>query len=542
MILIRNESLEIRNYDYFAKFFTFHFPLFSFFTTFVGINRDSMKNDPFESVPLLRLAVCLMVGIVVGEYATMPLPLLPVFVAMVVAALLLWKYSQVQSVAIALCFVILGALLMQWQKESLWVVWPQGEVQYEAVVLSEPVEKPKTMAVDILLTGSQRKLKCYLYKDDRSRSLRIGDGLRIQSRIQENSHWRNGTFDYHRYLEVHGFTGTTFVSSWKWQKVQIPLSGLSRLERTKLYFLQLRQRLLKRISGTAAANYSLFTLHSSLYDASAVVAAMTLGDKSALTNDLKETYAITGASHVLALSGLHLGIIYSLIVLLISGRRSLFTILGIWAFVFLVGMPVSVVRAAVMLTVYALLSLGHRDRMSVNTLAFTALVLLMLHPLSLFDVGFQMSFMAVFSILVWVPLLMSVFSPTYLQTHRVVHWLWAMVAVSVAAQIGVAPLIAYYFGRFSTYFLLTNFIVVPAATLILWLAPVVLLIPSRAYLLLYMVGLLNTVLTRIAALPKASIEGIHPSMLQVSMIYVIITAVYLLIVRFRKASLPGQEW
>ena len=263
MILIRNESLEIRNYDYFAKFFTFHFPLFSFFTTFVGINRDSMKNDPFESVPLLRLAVCLMVGIVVGEYATMPLPLLPVFVAMVVAALLLWKYSQVQSVAIALCFVILGALLMQRQKESLQVAWPEGEVQYEAVVLSEPVEKPKTMAVDILLTGSQRKLKCYLYKDNRSRSLRIGDGLRIQSRIQENSHWRNGTFDYHRYLEVHGFTGTTFVSSWKWQKVQIPLSGLSRLERTKLYFLQLRSRLLSRWGGDD--------------DASAVVAAMTLG-------------------------------------------------------------------------------------------------------------------------------------------------------------------------------------------------------------------------------------------------------------------------
>ena len=548
MILIRNESLEIRNYDYFAKFFTFHFSLFSFFTTFVGINRDSMKNDPFESVPLLRLAVCLMVGIVVGEYATIPLPLLPVFVAMVVAALLLWKYSHVQSVTIALCFVVLGALLMQRQKDSLQVAWPEGEVQYEAVVLSNPVEKPKTMAVDILLTGCQRKLKCYLYKDDRSRSLRIGDGLRIKSRIQENSHWRNGTFDYHRYLEIHGFTGTTFVPSWKWQKDQISLSGLSRLERTKLYFLQLRSRLLKRIFGTAAANYSLFTLHSSLYDASAVVAAMTLGDKSALTKDLKETYAITGASHILALSGLHLGIIYSLLMLLFGGRKlftincSLFTILGVWAFVFLVGMPVSVVRAAVMLTVYALLSLGHREKMSVNTLAFTAIVLLMLHPLSLFDVGFQMSFMAVFSILVWMPLLMSVFPPVYLQTHRVVRWFWAMVTVSVAAQIGVAPLIAYYFGRFSTYFLLTNFIVVPAATLILWLAPLVLLIPSCAYLLLYIVGLLNTVLTRIAALPKASIEGLHPSMLQVSMIYVIIAAVYLLILRLKKATLPGQEW
>ena len=504
-----------------------------------------MKNDPFESVPLLRLSVCLMVGIVVGEYVAVPL--LPVFVAMVVVALFLWKYPQVQSAAIALCFVVLGALLMQRQKASLQVTWPEGEVQYEAVVVSEPVEKPKTMAVDILLTENGQRLKAYFYKDDRSRSLTIGDGLRIQSRIQENSHWCNDTFDYHRYLEIHGFTGTTFVSSWKWQKAQISLSGLSRIERTKLYFLQLRSRLVKKISS-AAANSPFSILNSPFHDASSVVAAMTLGDKSALTQDLKETYAVTGASHILALSGLHLGIIYSLLMLLFGGRNrssisfSLFTLLGIWAYVFLVGMPTSVVRAAVMLTVYALLSLGHRDKMSVNTLAFTAIVLLMLHPLSLFDVGFQMSFMAVFSILVWVPLLMSVFPSDYLQSHRVVRWLWALATVSCAAQIGVAPLIAYYFGRFSTYFLFTNFIVVPAATLILWLSLVVLMVPSLAYLLLYVVGLLNTVLSRMALLPGASIDGLHPSLLQVAMIYVIIAAVYLLALRLRKVASRGRGW
>ena len=504
-----------------------------------------MKNDPFESVPLLRLSVCLMVGIVVGEYVAVPL--LPVFVAMVVVALFLWKYPQVQSAAIALCFVVLGALLMQRQKASLQVTWPEGEVQYEAVVVSEPVEKPKTMAVDILLTENGQRLKAYFYKDDRSRSLTIGDGLRIQSRIQENSHWCNDTFDYHRYLEIHGFTGTTFVSSWKWQKAQISLSGLSRIERTKLYFLQLRSRLVKKISS-AAANSPFSILNSPFHDASSVVAAMTLGDKSALTQDLKETYAVTGASHILALSGLHLGIIYSLLMLLFGGRNrssisfSLFTLLGIWAYVFLVGMPTSVVRAAVMLTVYALLSQGHRDKMFVNTLAFTAIVLLMLHPLSLFDVGFQMSFMAVFSILVWVPLLMSVFPSDYLQSHCAVRWLWAQATVSCAAQIGVAPLIAYYFGRFSTYFLFTNFIVVPAATLILWLSLVVLIVPSLAYILLYVVGLLNTVLSRMALLPGASIDGLHPSLIQVAMIYVIIAAVYLLALRLRKVTSRGRGW
>ena len=117
----------------------------------------------------------------------------------------------------------------------------------------------------------------------------------------------------------------------------------------------------------------------------AVVATMALGDKSALTIELKDTYSVTGASHVLALSGLHLGIIYTLLSLLIAGRRwqmlsQLVLILSIWAFVFLVGMSVSVVRSAVMLSLYALLSLGHRDKMSANTLAFTAIVLLMINP------------------------------------------------------------------------------------------------------------------------------------------------------------------
>ena len=499
-----------------------------------------MKHNPFEEVPLLRLAVCLIVGIVVGEKCVVAVPLLPVFIVAVILALLLWRHEYWQSVAIAVCFILLGWLLMQRQKQSLNVMWPDGEVCYEAVVLSEPVEKPKTMAVDILLAKNGRKLKAYFYKDERSRRLTIGDGLKIQSRISQNREWRRGSFDYHRYLEIHGFTGTTFVSSWKWQKAQVSLSALSRLERTKLFFLQLRSRLLKNVLGTAAANSSLFTLHSSLPEASGVVAAMVLGDKSALTQDLKDVYSITGASHILALSGLHLSIIYTMLMFLSGGSRfftfhsSLFTILSIWAFVFLVGMPVSAVRSAMMISLYALMTLGHRDRMSVNTLAFTAIVMLVVNPLSLFDVGFQMSFMAVFAIVVWVPLLEDVFSQEYLLSHRLVRWLWGMVSVSCAAQIGTAPLIAYYFGRFSTWFLLTNFIVIPSATLILWFSPVVLLIPSLAYLLLYIVAMLNRVLTAMASFPAASIDGLHPSLLQVAMVYVIIGCVYLLVVRLSR--------
>ena len=501
-----------------------------------------MKNKPFGEAPLLRLAVCLMVGIVVGDSVGRVVWLLPLFVVIVVVTLLLWRYAVLQSGAITGCFVLLGWLLVQRQEATLRVSWPNEEVIYEAVVVSEPAEKPKTMAVDILLTKGGQKLKCYLYKDDRSRNLRIGDGLRIQSRIRPNSEWRRGTFDYKRYLEVHGFSGQTFVSSWKWQKAQISLRELSRVERTKLYFLKLRSWLLAESWGqvldpAASRNHATCPRDS---DAYAVVAAMTLGDKSALTHELREVYSVTGASHVLALSGLHLSIIYMLLTLLLGGSKfftfhcSLLPLVSIWAFVFLVGMPVSVVRSAIMFTVYGLLSLGRREKMSVNTLAFTALLVLAVSPLSLFDTGFQMSYLAVFSILLFVPLSERLFPLGYLMEHRIVRWLWGIVAVSCAAQIGVAPLTAYYFGRFPVFFLLTNFIVIPAAMLILWMTPVVLAFPSLAYLLLYIVSSLNTLLSAVATLPGASISGLHPTILQTTMTYVVIVACYLLAFRLSR--------
>ena len=297
----------------------------------------------------------------------------------------------------------------------------------------------------------------------------------------------------------------------------------TRIERTQQYFLHQRTLLLQRLETAGLSD-----------DQYAVVAAMALGDKSSLTRDLKETYSMTGASHILALSGLHLGIIYALLSMLVVGRRwqmvsQVAIILSIWAFVFLVGMSTSVVRSAVMLTVYALLAIGHRQKMSVNTLAFTAIVMLLVSPQALFDVGFQMSFMAVFSILLFTPLFYRPFSSEYLMTHRLVKWLWGMVAVSIAAQIGVAPLIAYYFGRFSCFFLLTNFIVIPAATLILYLSLTTLLIPSIGIVLASIVGLLNTTLLYISTIPGATIDGLHPSVMLTASIYAIIFATYYLL-------------
>ena len=171
--------------------------------------------------------------------------------------------------------------------------------------------------------------------------------------------------------------------------------------------------------------------------------------------------------------------------------------------------------------------------MSVNALAFTAIVMLMWNPAWLFDVGFQMSFMAVLAILLFVPLFEDVFPAEYLMEHRWIKRIWGLTAVSCSAQLGVAPLIAFYFGRFSTYFLLTNFIVIPGAMVILWLSIVVIAFPSLAYILLYIVELLNTSLNHISAIPGACIYNLHPSVLQVVLIYILIFCSYLLIERIK---------
>jgi competence protein ComEC len=212
------------------------------------------------------------------------------------------------------------------------------------------------------------------------------------------------------------------------------------------------------------------------------------------------------------------------------------TVAAIWGFVLLVGLPVSVVRSAVMISAYALVSLAGHRRMSLNALALAALCILMVNPDSLFDVGFQLSFAAMLAILLLLPLVDKQRIQRFLFDRPLLRWLWGLTTVSLAAQVGVAPLIAYYFGRFSTYFLLTNLIVIPAATAILCLALLALLLPATGVLLLQVTAWLNAALTLIASrLPLASIEGLRPSALQTAMVYVIIVSVYLIMIRYDKS-------
>ena len=483
----------------------------------------------FQSAPLLLPAVAFIAGIMAGQHVDIPTCWLLFFV-LLIAALCLQRWPSWCTVAILLCVAALGGVRSSMvQRQHDRVTWPEGFVSYEAVVVSETAVKPKTVAADIVIAGDGRKVKCYIAKTDESLRLTVGDRLQLRSRIDRNDDWQRGAFDYRRYLEIHGFAGRTFVRADDWQQIPRSWQGLSVFQRLKLHFLCHRHALLEhyRKMGADGETY-------------AVVAAMTLGDKSAMTSDLREVYAISGASHVLALSGLHLGIIYMMFSLLIVRRQAriviqILAVIGIWAFALLVGIPTSVVRSAVMISTYALLSLLGRRRASLNALALAALIILMVNPYSLYDIGFQLSFAAVLAIVTIQPLLERFVSREWLFGHPVLRWGWGLATVSVAAQLGVAPLIAYYFGRFSTWFLLTNFIVIPATTAILWLAIGALLLPALGGVLLHVVGWLNAALTfMVTWLPHPSIDGLHPSAIQTTAVYVVIIAVFIIITRYDK--------
>ena len=414
-------------------------------------------------------------------------------VCLAVAALSLRK-KALSAVFLYLSIVIFGMLLTVWQKPKTNVC---GEV--EVVVISSPQQKPKTMAVDVMEPKSGLRWRCYIWADDDSRQIKLGQPLVVHD------------------------PGTGFVRSKDWQWGGDAALRMSALQRVRIKLLRQREKLLGEYRS----------LH---FDAEVmgVLAAMTLGDKSGLSGDVREVYNISGASHALALSGMHLFVVYMLLsYLMLRRRRNMLvqsvTLLSIWAFALLTGLSVSIMRAAVMISVAIIMGMGDRRGMSLNVLFFTVIVMLVADTRQLYDVGFQLSFAAVLSILLWMPLFDDMVSQSFLLRHQAVRWLWGVVAVSVSAQIGVAPLIAFYFGRFSVYFVLTNIVISLLMTMIIagGLLFLIFRFSWMGHILGGLVETMNRALALIAQMPCSTIEGLHPSVFQLCLLYFALGMLYL---------------
>lgn len=467
---------------------------------------------------MLILAFPLMVGIAVSwlcgiqMFAAMLLLALSA-VAMTVA--LLWQSGArwLFGSTLIVAFFALGVFSETIDRRQFELQWSGAKGCYEAVLLEAPHVGGKATRVRAVATrlgrdsirGARREGVVYLYFENsvELESLTVGNRLYFEGKVQSPRNEGNpAEFDTEHYMYVQGVTGTAYLARRGW-----------RLRKDAPLTLPMRAMLLRE---------KVVALYSSLDiapESQAILSALTVGEKRDLSKGVRNLYAAVGASHVLALSGLHLGILYMVLTLLfpVGGSRLLralregVILVVLWGFAAVAGFAPSVVRAALLFTLMSVSRCMQRDGSSMNSLAFAALVMLVINPRWLFDVGFQLSFSAVFSILLLVPRLDNL-----LGAHRwgtVYRYVAGIISVSMAAQIGTLPLVWYYFGAFPLYFLVTNFVVVPSAFAVMLLAvllllfcPIELVRNGIAVVLDNLISVVNFLLRQIESLPSSSVE------------------------------------
>ncbi len=485
----------------------------------------------WEKVPLIRLLSPTVIGIALASLFPSELALwISIGTAVALSLALLLRLQPIASGTILmLAFVSIGYGLTCTRVERLFEAHFENclsasDATFLKVGVDElPQEKERTMKfiarVDAAInqgewTPTQGKVLVYLQKDSAARALHIGDELMIHARCVEMEGPKNpGGFDYRAYMRMKQVHHQIYARSSDWKRIRMG-GG---------WFRQIRgwqQQAVHRLSMLGMGEKE-----------HAVLSALLLGSKQDLDRSQVDAFAKAGAMHVLAVSGLHVGIVYLLLsfalkpLLRLNGGAAwvaVISVLVLWGYAALTGLSASVSRSATMFTFLACREQLNRKGHVLNTLVASAFFLLCVDPFLLVDVGFQLSYLAVTGIVLLQPKINGWWRPK----RAILQWTWSLMSVSIAAQLATAPIALYYFHQFPNYFLLTNLLVIPAASVILpagiallavsWFKPLAEPITWGLNLLL---RLLNDATEWIASLPFASTEGFDLSVPEVVMLY-----------------------
>jgi competence protein ComEC len=422
-------------------------------------------------------------------------------------------------------------------KKSEWDV--SGFHTYLVRVMDEPVDKPKTRMckVEIISADSainnktiNKQAIIYFPKDSLSGRIVSGDCLFIHASLKKPQALPgDASFDYPLYLRKQSFSAVAFVRQQDWQ---LKTASVPLLQSLHFQSFELRRSLFDRLRIILPDTQSF-----------SVAAALMFGYKNELDKDLRQRFSNIGAGHILAVSGLHFNLLFGLAYFMLSflgmsrkGRiaKQLILLPLIWVFAFITGLSPSVIRAAGMLTLWGIGNAFFCNSFTLNTLAVVALFMLLYNPLYLFDIGFQLSFLAVLSILVINPYLVDLYS----SANKIILYLWELTAVSFSAQIGVLPLSLYYFHQFPLLFLLTNMLLIPLSGIIMALIPISFLIHivlgNQEWLffpLRFLMSCFISITESIDNVPGGSISNINLSYLYTIVLYAGIALVTYLLIR-----------
>lgn len=495
-----------------------------------------------QSYPFVRLLAGLTIGILLSYYDL--LSRLAVL-AIVLLYVLVWLSVRVfvqrfvflkinQGLFMFVAMSATGFCIMEVSKEARKTSFQDlKKGVYVAKISDIPVEKKKKLRclMEVYQPDSTciSKLKnpalvqSYIEIDSTAYCLKPGDWLMIYlepARIRPDGN--PDAFNYAAYMEQRDIWFQCQVTSGSWKLLDDSVTGLPPPE------------LMDRI--TYIRYLIIRNLHTSGLDppVQAFVGALILGFKDELDAELKANFTSIGVVHVLAVSGLHVAIIYVvleklffLLIYIPFGKwiRFVLILLFLWFYVFLAGFSPSVLRAAFMFTLVLISRNINRDSSMYNIMAASAFIILVLNPEALFDLGFLFSYLAVLGIVMLQPWMLEVLLFRYSWMNK----LWASVSLSLTAQLLVTPISIHYFHSFPVWFIPANLIIVPLVVAYTYPAALIMLIPQHGWIYEMVCKLLNAgyrLTVHLAgffdSLPYSRLSQLRLDVPQVILLYILI--------------------
>jgi len=369
------------------------------------------------------------------------------------------------------------------------------------------------------------KLLLYWPLTENVDTIHYGDELVVQGSPQSIQGPQNpNEFDYQTYLARRNIFHQHYIRSGQWSFV-----AESNFHGPFYYAVEARNWTLKVIDRLVRGDRE-----------RAIMGAFVIGVTDGIDDDLKQAYAAGGAMHALAVSGMHVSILYGVMLFLLRPFESkrggpwaiaMISLLVLWMYGFVTGLTPSILRAVTMFSFVALAKPLRRTTSILNTLAASAFFLLLFDPWLICSAGFQLSYLAVLGIVLLYRPIYNVWEPTWVA----MDWIWQITCVSIAAQIATLPVTLYYFHQFPLYFLLANLFVIPASTLILLggillliLSPIPVLADWLARILEWLIWVLNEGLFLVGALPSSVIQPIPLTLVQSFCLGAMVIAIFML--------------
>ncbi|TXE18900.1 ComEC/Rec2 family competence protein [Psychroserpens burtonensis] len=488
---------------------------------------------------IIKLTCCVIMGILIAEYLRVPL-LISIYTSLILVCLLavlflISRNNLHKTIWFGLITILtmtsLGVLIYNTHDQSNFknhYSWHISEEKLnETPVVFKIRERLKSgnyndkYIIDILKVNGEKvngKSLLNIKKDSANRLHKIDDVLLMNAIFRVvNKPTNPNQFDYGKYLGKQYvyhqlFTENTSVLTLKSERSSI--FGYADAIRTHI--------------NEKLENYNFKP------EELAIINALILGQRQDMSKDIYDSYTGAGAIHILAVSGLHVGLILLLLTIglrpierIKNGKtiKVVLILILLWLFAIVAGLSASVTRAVTMFSIVAIAMHMKRPTNIFNTLAISMFVLLLVKPMFLFDVGFQLSYVAVLAIVSLQPLLYKLWKPKW----KLIDYFWQILTVTVAAQFGVVPLSLYYFHQFPSLFFISNLAIIPFLGMILGLGILIIILAVLNALPQFFADLygsiisgMNTVVTWVSQQEAFLFKNISINELQVFACYLLI--------------------